>query len=97
MRTMCHSYLGSLSDTYNIYLRNSALLPTIQAAPANYPPSEVWALDERRGDVMIDDVHDFVIEFMISDLAVCRAPSDTSLQTLIFYDIDRARWQTATL
>ena len=94
---MCHSYSGSLSDTYNIYFGNSALLPTIRAAPADYPPSGVWALDEGRGDVTIDDVRDFVVEFMISDSAVRRAPSDTSLQTLIFYDIDRARWQTTTL
>ena len=97
MRTMCHSYSGSLSDTYNIYFGNSALLPTIRAAPADYPPSEVWVLDEGRGDVTIDDVRDFVVEFMISDSVVCRAPSDTSLRTLIIYDIGRARWQTATL
>jgi len=73
------------------------LLPTIRAAPANYPPSEVRMLDEGRGDVTIDDVRDFVVEFMISDSAVRRAPSDTLLRILIFHVIDRARWQTATL
>ena len=97
MRTMCHSYSGSLSDIYNIYFGHAALLPTIRAAPANYPPSEVWVLDEGRDDVTIDDVRDFVVEFMISDSAVRCVPSDTSLRTLIFYDIDRTRWQTATL
>ena len=97
MRAMRQSYSESLSDTYNIYFGNSALLPTIRAAPANYPPSEVWMLDEGRGDVTIDDVRDFVVEFMISDSAVRRTPSDRSLRTLIFYVIDRARWRTATL
>jgi len=56
-------------DTYNIFFGNSALLPTIRAAPANHPPSELWLLDEGRGDVTIDDVRDFVVEFMISDSA----------------------------
>ena len=75
MRTKRYSYSGSFSDTYNIYFGNSALLPTIRAAPANYPPSEVWTVDEGRGDVTIDDVRDFVVEFMISDSAVRCVPS----------------------
>lgn len=32
-------------------------------------------VDEGRGDVTIDDVRDFVVEFMISDSAVRCAPS----------------------
>ena len=77
---MRYSYAGSFSDTYNIYFGNSALLPTIRAAPANYPPSEVWRVDEGRGDVTTDDVRDFVVEFMISDSAVRCAPSGWPLR-----------------
>jgi hypothetical protein len=93
---MCQSYSGALRETYNIYFGNSTLFPTIRAAPANYPPSEVWMLDEGRGDVMIDDVRDLFVEFMISDSAV-RPCALMSLRILIFYAIDRARWQTAIL
>lgn len=64
------SYLGGGDldgDTYNIYFRNSALLPTVLTAPANCPPSRVWTLDEGRGDATVDDIRNFIVEFMISD------------------------------
>src|SRR6266851_106260 len=84
MRTMRQSCSRSLSDTYNIYFRNSALLPTVLAAPANCPPSGVWTLDEGRGDATVDDIRNFIVEFMISDASVCHAPSDTPLRTYTF-------------
>ncbi|KAH9989066.1 RNA dependent RNA polymerase-domain-containing protein [Russula compacta] len=54
-------------DTYCIYFGNSALLPGIQATPANYPPSKVWTLDEDDDDATVEDIRGFIVEFMNSD------------------------------
>jgi hypothetical protein len=78
------SLLGSFSNTYNIYFGNQALLPTVRAAPADYPTGPVWVLDEGHEDVMIDHVHDFVVKFMMSDTVVCRVLSHTPHLAQIF-------------
>ncbi|KAI0284919.1 RNA dependent RNA polymerase-domain-containing protein [Russula brevipes] len=54
-------------NTYNIYFGNSALLPTVQAAPAYYSPDQVWTLDEGHSDATVGDICDFFVEFMMSD------------------------------
>ena len=66
------------SDTYDIYYSNPNLLPSHNAQPAEYPPGEVWRLNDRRGDATVDDICDFIVDYMNSDVTVrlssyCRA------------------------
>jgi hypothetical protein len=78
------SLLRFFSDTYNIYFGNRALLPTVQAAPAEYSPGPVWTLDERHSSAVVDHVCDFVVEFMTSDTVVCFALFDAPHLTQVF-------------
>ncbi|KAH9989051.1 RNA dependent RNA polymerase-domain-containing protein [Russula compacta] len=55
-------------DPYDIYYQNPALLPGIQENPADYPPGEVWTLDENHGDATIEDVCRFIVEYINSDV-----------------------------
>ncbi|KAH9989050.1 RNA dependent RNA polymerase-domain-containing protein [Russula compacta] len=55
-------------DTYDIYYGNSALLPPLYHPPADYPPAEVWTLDRFRGDATVDDICNFIIEYINSDV-----------------------------
>jgi hypothetical protein len=58
------------SDTYDVYYNNRALLPPLKARAADYPPGEVWTLDEGRGDATIEDICDFIVEYINSDVMV---------------------------
>jgi RNA-dependent RNA polymerase len=64
-----HSQITA-SDTYDIYYANPDLLTSHPAQPAEYPPGEVWTLNERRGDATVDDICDFIVEFINSDVMV---------------------------
>ncbi|KAF8267887.1 RNA dependent RNA polymerase-domain-containing protein [Lactarius quietus] len=55
-------------DTYDIYYANPNLLFPRNTQPAEYPPGEVWTLSERRGDATVDDICDFIVEFINSDV-----------------------------
>jgi len=55
-------------DTYDIYYANPSLLISRPTQPAEYPPGEVWTLSERRGDATVDDICDFIVEFINSDV-----------------------------
>ncbi|KAI9449714.1 RdRP-domain-containing protein [Lactarius psammicola] len=55
-------------DTYDIYYDNPNLLPSLIAQPAEYPPGEVWTLNERRGDATVEDICNFIVEFINSDV-----------------------------
>ena len=63
--------LPSSSDTYDIYYQNPALLPSIQTRPADHPPGEVWTLEEGR-EATIEDVCQFIVEYINSDVMVRR-------------------------
>jgi RNA-dependent RNA polymerase len=68
-RDRMHSQITA-SDTYDIYYANPDLLTSRPAQPAEYPPGEVWTLNERRGDATVDDICDFIVEFINSDVMV---------------------------
>jgi hypothetical protein len=53
-----------------VYYNNPALLPPLKACPADYPPGEVWTLDEGRGDATVKDICDFIVEYMNCDVMV---------------------------
>jgi hypothetical protein len=61
--------LRSSSDTYDIYYQNPALLPPIPTGAADYPPGEVWTLEEGR-QASIEDVCQFIVEYINSDVMV---------------------------
>ncbi|KAH9066241.1 RNA dependent RNA polymerase-domain-containing protein [Lactarius vividus] len=62
-----HSQIDA-SDTFDIYYANPDLLPSFIAPPAEYPSGEVWTLNERRGDATVEDICDFIVEFISSDV-----------------------------
>ncbi|KAH9066234.1 RdRP-domain-containing protein [Lactarius vividus] len=55
-------------DTYDIYIGNPTLLPTIQADPADESKSNVWTLEEGEPDATIDDICKFIVEYINSDV-----------------------------
>ncbi|KAH9018115.1 RdRP-domain-containing protein [Lactarius pseudohatsudake] len=55
-------------DTFDIYYDNPDLLPSLIFPPAEYPPGEIWTLNERRGDATVEDICDFIVEFISSDV-----------------------------
>ncbi|KAI0253582.1 RNA dependent RNA polymerase-domain-containing protein [Lactifluus subvellereus] len=55
-------------DTYDVYYENPALLPPLKARPAEYPPGEVWTLAKGRRDATVDDICDFIVEYINSDV-----------------------------
>ena len=58
------------SDTYDIYFRNPDLIPPRINHPADYPPAEVWTLDKSRGDATVEDICNFIVEYINSDVMV---------------------------
>jgi RNA-dependent RNA polymerase len=69
--TGCHKCSRPSSDTYDIYYANPGLLPALHADPAEYPPGETWTLDEDHGDATVEDICDFIVEYIHSDVMVC--------------------------
>ncbi|KAH8995459.1 RdRP-domain-containing protein [Lactarius akahatsu] len=55
-------------DTYDIYIGNPTLLPTIQADPADESKSNVWTLEEGEPDATIDDICKFIVQYINSDV-----------------------------
>ncbi|KAI9446026.1 RdRP-domain-containing protein [Lactarius indigo] len=55
-------------DTYDIYIGNPTLLPTIQAEPAPLGESNVWTLNEDEPDATVDDICKFIVEYINSDV-----------------------------
>ena len=84
------------SDTYDIYYGNKQkLIPQIQTAPADENSSTPWTLDDDRGDATIEDICDFIVEYINSDVMVCL------LRVLVLLDfnfpaIHRASWRIGT-
>jgi RNA-dependent RNA polymerase len=74
--TGCHKYSRFSSDTYDIYYgkANPGLLPPVHADPAEYSAGETWTLEEGRGDVTVEDICDFIVQYIHSDVMVCSAP-----------------------
>jgi hypothetical protein len=50
------------------------LLPTIRTEPAEPNPSDPWTLDDDRGDATVEDICDFIVEYINSDVMVCSHP-----------------------
>ena len=59
------------SDTYDVYYENSGLIPHVQTDPMEENKSTPWTLDEDRGDVTVEDICDFIVEYINSDVKVC--------------------------
>jgi hypothetical protein len=69
------------SDTYDIYYANQGLIPQLQTAPADENASAPWTLDEKRGDATVEDICDFIVEYINSDVMVCLSPVLVSLSS----------------
>jgi hypothetical protein len=59
------------SDTYDIYYGNQGLIPQLQTDPAEENKSTPWTLDPDRGDATVEDICDFIVEYINSDVMVC--------------------------
>ncbi|KAI0263469.1 RNA dependent RNA polymerase-domain-containing protein [Gloeopeniophorella convolvens] len=55
-------------DTFDIYWNNPQLLPTDYADAAEYPPGQVRRLPDDRPDATVDDICDFIVEYINSDV-----------------------------
>jgi hypothetical protein len=62
------------SDTYDIYYANPGLLPSVQTDPADEQASDPWTLEEGREDATVEDICDFIVEYINSDVMVGSAP-----------------------
>jgi hypothetical protein len=66
-----YAFSPSSSDTYDIYYANPKLCPCLVAEPARYEAGAVWTLEEGRSDATVDDICDFIVEYINSDVMVC--------------------------
>lgn len=57
-----------LSDLYSV-IKYGSLLPADHMDPADYPPVGTRAL-EHGGDSTVDDICDFIVEYINSDVLV---------------------------
>jgi len=71
--TGCHKYSRFSSDTYDIYYgkENPGLLPPVHADPAEYESSDPRTLDDDQDDATVEDICDFIVEYIHSDVMVC--------------------------
>ncbi|KAI0045365.1 RdRP-domain-containing protein [Auriscalpium vulgare] len=60
-------------DTFDIYYKNQRLLPSVEVKAAEYPPGEIRELPEGR-EVTVDDICDFVVEYINSDVVYAGPP-----------------------
>ena len=70
------------SDMYDIYYANPDLIPRIQTGPADENINAPWTLHEERGDATVEDICDFIVEYINSDVMVCLLPVLVPLSSL---------------
>ena len=78
-----HKFSQLSSDTYDIYYAgpgsnqdvNQGLIPQVETAPADEYKSDPWTLDPERGDATVEDICDFIVEYINSDVLVCLCPA----------------------
>jgi RNA-dependent RNA polymerase len=63
-------YSRCSSDTYDIYYDNPGLIPKIHWPPMEMGDSTPRTLDKDRGDATVDDICDFIVEYINSDVMV---------------------------
>ena len=73
-------FINFSRDTYDIYYANPALLPTIQADPAPMSESNVRRLEEGEPDATVDDICEFIVEYINSDVMVRSLLGDYALR-----------------
>ncbi|KAI9446025.1 RdRP-domain-containing protein [Lactarius indigo] len=61
-------FIAFSRDTYDIYIGNPALLPTVQTDPAPMLEPNVLTLEEGKPDATVDDICKFIVEYINSDV-----------------------------
>lgn len=64
-----HPDLSSISDLYSIIF-DPCLLPTEHVSPASYPPAKTHENEDGRHST-VEDICDFIVEYIRSDVIVC--------------------------
>ena len=59
------------SDTYDVYYDNPGLIPQLHWPPMELGDSTPRTLDKDRGDATVEDICDFIVEYINSDVMVC--------------------------
>jgi hypothetical protein len=59
------------SDTYDVYYDNPGLIPQLHWPPMEAGESTPRTLDKDRGDATVEDICDFIVEYINSDVMVC--------------------------
>ena len=72
------------SDTYDVYYGNPGLIPQLQTDPMEANQSDPWTLDDEHGDATIEDICDFIVEYINSDVMVCLRFLPVSLTVISF-------------
>jgi len=61
-------------DTYDVYYENQGLIPQLQIDPMEDSESTPWTLPEDHGDATVEDICDFIVEYINSDVMVRLSP-----------------------
>src|SRR6266849_9050212 len=59
------------SDTYDVYYDNPGLIPKVHWHPMEAGDSTPRTLDKDHGDATVEDICDFIVEYINSDVMVC--------------------------
>ena len=65
-----HRILNSIRDVYDIYYKQPGLNPTTHIQAAEYPSVQAYTLPDGR-TATIEDICDFIVEYINSDVLVC--------------------------
>ena len=87
-------YSQRSSDTYDVYYENPGLIPPLHWPPMDANGSSTWELDKDRGDVTVEDICDFIVEYINSDVMVCLRLCPVLVPLSLF--LTRASWRTST-
>ena len=85
------------SDTYDVYYDNPGLIPPLHWPPMKESESTPWTLDKDCGDATVEDICDFIVEYINSDVLVCLRLLSVFVPLSSFLPaIYRASWRTGT-
>ena len=75
------------SDTYDVYYDNPGLIPQLHWPPMELGDSTPRTLDKDRGDATIEDICDFIVEYINSDVMVCFPLSSPCFYRRVYFSL----------
>lgn len=85
------------SDTFDVYYENPGLIPQVHWPPMEVGNSTPRTLDKDSEDATVEDICDFIVEYINSDVMVCLRLCPMLVPLTSFLPaIHRASWRTGT-